>query len=133
MKVSNGISLVGFFLALSGLKAPEVQAIVYPQETVPRTVEGRLARIAGALAECSHGLDGQQLPVLDLLAFGFANRAGGGGFGNVGSRYGGGVGFANRAGPGAFVNARPSWRNGWADGGSFYNRYYPNGAPGWYN
>ena len=115
---------MGFILALTAIASiPEVSQAVESPGQSPLSV--RLNNLNVALQQRANQLpkegktatpNGQS----DLLA-GFANRSGGGGFGNA--RRGG---FANGGG-GTFVNANRG--GGWGDGGGgFLNRNWPNGG-----
>ncbi len=119
MKITTTTGLVGFLLALATLNLPPSEATVNPPtQSAHPTIESRLARLSAAIREQESQLPESTLEQSQnrIIAGGFANRGGGGGFVN---RSGGG-GFVNRGGGGGFVNANP-WRNGWVDGGSFFN------------
>jgi rSAM-associated Gly-rich repeat protein len=109
------ISLSAFTLAPTGAQATTGNS--------PTAVEARLARLSATLQAKA-----AQLPPssphsanADLLA-GWAN--GGGGRGFVNTRRGG---WGDGTGGRGFVNVNP-WRNGWADGGGFWNRPWGNGS-----
>ncbi|HIK17975.1 MAG TPA: rSAM-associated Gly-rich repeat protein [Leptolyngbyaceae cyanobacterium M33_DOE_097] len=125
MNITTYTGLVGFFLALSALHVSEAAAMSYPTAAATdtthssQTVESRLTRLTEAIRQREALLpEGTTTPSEMLIAIGFANGGGGGGFAN---RSGGG-GFANGGGGGGFVNINP-WRNAWANGGGFLNRY----------
>jgi len=132
MEIKTRTSLVGFLIALSALAAP---ATATTTDALPAasgmTIGDRLSRLTSTLQERTTQLN--ELPDTHpalLLARGWAdgNRgdwANGRGRGWAdGSR----ADFANTrvggwgdgSGGGGFANANP-WRNGWADGGGFYN------------
>ncbi len=133
MEIQTRTSLVGFLIALSALAAPAMAATTdaAPAST-PLKIGDRLSRLTNALQDRTTQLDNlpETHPAL-LLARGWAdgNRgdwANGRGRGWADGNRGGGFantrvgGWGDGAGGGSFANANP-WRNGWADGGGFYN------------
>ena len=142
---SRRTGLLGFLLALAALGGSSASAssgaVTSPTANGPAaanppgqpiaapSIESRLSRIAAAIRERESQLPEEaRLPDDQQVAYGFANRVGGGGFvngrggtafRNVHPYYGGYPrGFVN--GGGGFVNARP--------GGSFVNAPYRGGA-----
>jgi rSAM-associated Gly-rich repeat protein len=108
VKISNTTGLVGFLLVISALSIP---ASADAASDRPSTVEARLSRLSATVRERAEQLpESTENPA--LLALGWGDGRGGA-WGNVGG--------------GGFVNSRP-WRNGWADGGSFWNS-----RPAWRN
>ena len=107
-----------FLIALSAFNLP-VDAAIAPDPSLAPTaqtqssIENRLIRISATLKSKESQLPDQasETPVGNLLALGWVNGRGGGG-------------FVNR-------NSGGGWRNGWRDGGGFLNRSWPNG--GWGN
>jgi len=130
MDINNRSSWMGFVIALTALGslASAGQATEVPGAS--SGLEARLANLNTALLQRASTLATENSvprPGPDVVA-GFANRSGGGGFANRGggggfaNRSGGGGSFNNVRGGGGFVNVNP-WRNGWADGGGFVNRW----------
>jgi rSAM-associated Gly-rich repeat protein len=128
---SRRTGLLGFLLALAAAFPAAVPAAAEPPgpAIAAASIESRLSRIAAAIRERESQLPEEaRLPSDQQVAYGFANRVGGGGFvngrggtafRNVHPYYGGYPrGFVN--GGGGFVNARP--------GGSFVNAPYRGGA-----
>lgn len=124
MNIKTQMGWASFLVALSAFNLP-VDAAIAPPAALTSTrptqtsIEGRLNRISATLkAKESQLPKAVETPSEDLVALGWANgRGGGGGF--VNTR---GGGWGDRYGGGGFANVNP-WRNGWRDGGSFYNRY----------
>lgn len=136
MPINNRSSWMAFVLALTAIGAvPEASQALGSSPVSP--LANRLNNLSAALQQRANQLppSGKTTPnsQSDLQA-GFANRSGGGGFGNARrggfANGGGGGGFANvgRGGwadgnaGGSFVNVNNPWRNGWGDGGGFANR-----------
>lgn len=134
MNITTRTGLVGFLLALSALNVPPATAAT--DSTIPEhsiaTIEGRLNRITAAIRERKNQVQGSsEFAMEKLIAIGWADGHGrdwvngrgrgwadGDGKDWVNSRVGGwGDGHG-----GSFANVNP-WRNAWADGGGFYNRY----------
>jgi rSAM-associated Gly-rich repeat protein len=128
VKITTTTGLVGFLIALSALNLSKAEATINQPTTQPAqsTIEQRLSRISALIKEQENQMqDSSDAIDRALMIAGFANRGGGGGFANRGGgggfvNRGGGGGFVNRGGGGGFVNVNP-WRNGWADGGGFFN------------
>jgi rSAM-associated Gly-rich repeat protein len=121
MPISNHTSFVGFLVALSALSVPGVAMATSPDSAPPAavgspaTLEDRLSRLSAALQSRAEQLPAESRPSTgNLIAGGFANGSGGGGWVN-GNR----GGWADGNG-GGFVN-RNAWGNGWGDGGGFAN------------
>ena len=129
MKLYTKSSWVGFLLALSTLNIPIANAT----ENIPLqpTIENRLNRITVTIKQKEEQLQNSSDVEPEHIALGWAD---GKGRGWVDTRRGRGWGDgkkrgwvnANRGGwkdgkGGSFANVNP-WRNGWSDGGSFYNR-----------
>lgn len=114
MDITTRTSLVGFLLALSALSLPDTAAIAAAPTAHP-SIEARLTRLSTALRERANQLPEPSL-VDQNIALGWAD---GSGRDWVNGRGGGGWADGYR---GDWVN-RNNWRNGWADGGGFYNRY----------
>jgi rSAM-associated Gly-rich repeat protein len=115
----NQTSWIGFLITIAALNAPSVEAITtQPSPTNSansNALESRLARLAATLKDKENQVSSaNQLPSPPEVALGWANGSGGRGFANAG-RVGWGDGYR-----GGFANVHP-WRNGWADGGGFYN------------
>lgn len=110
MNISTRTGLVGFLLALAALNAPPATAATQADEiqSPSQTIESRLNRLTDAIRDREIQLNITTPELEQLIAGGFANRSGGGG-------------FVNRSGGGGFINANP-WRDGWRDGGGFWNR-----------
>lgn len=111
MNINTRAGLVGFLLALAALNGQSAKAAtqVDAMQAPKSTIESRLNRLTEMIRNRESQLD-ITTPELDqLIAGGFANRRGGGS-------------FVNRSGGGGFINTHP-WRNGWRDGGGFWNRY----------
>lgn len=149
MTPANSLSWTAFVMTLAALTSTPVFAEhsqapdSSPANANP--IEHRLNRITQTLHATASQLDPEQMSTLSTInsgqggseagggfgnvrgGGGFANAAGAGGFGNAR----GGGGFVNTRGPGwvdgggggAFVNSVSPWRNGWADGSGFINRY----------
>jgi rSAM-associated Gly-rich repeat protein len=117
VNIRNRTGLVGFLLALSTLSLPSATQAATSQA---HSIEARLSRLSSAVRERMNQLpDTTEEP--SLQALGWADGRGSRAW--VNSRVGG---WADGHG-GGFGNARP-WRNGWADGGGFFNS-----RPGWGN
>ncbi len=134
MDFTTRTGLLGFLLALAALNVPPASAAASPAASI----ESRLSRIAAAIRERESSLPASARSGPGaLLAYGFVNGRGpggwantryggaaagpyGGAFGNAHPYYGGGgLGFVN--GGGGFVNARPG-------GGAFANAPYRGGG-----
>ncbi len=109
-------SWVGFLIALSALNIPVAQGASTPKEVNPPSsaLETRLSRIVAALKEKESHLSESESQSNQEIAIGWANGSGRTGFVNT-RRGGWGDGYR-----GGFVNVNP-WRNGWRDGGGFFN------------
>lgn len=117
MNFQNRSGLVGFLLVISALTVPTMAQATGDR---PATVEARLSRLSATVRERVEQLpEPAEDPTLQAL--GWADGRGRAGW--VNSRVGG---WADGHG-GSFGNARP-WRNGWSDGGGFWNS-----RPGWTN
>ena len=123
---STQIGWTAFIVAIASLTSTSAPAIIpenQAQNSQPTGLEGRIARIQSSLQTTA-----EQLPTDSAttdpqkLALGWGNGRGGGTF--VNSRRGG---WGDGRGGGSFVNVNP-WRNGWRDGGGFYNRRWPDGG-----
>ncbi len=126
MAIPSRTGLVALLLILAAFNLPDAQAA---SSTAKHTVAGerptigdRLTRLTTALRERESQVD-VTAPPPELVAIGWGDGRGGRGW--VNSRVGG---WGDGRGP-SFANFNP-WRNGWADGGGFYN-YRPGG--GWLN
>ena len=110
MNITTKTSLVGFLLALSALSATVATAATTEsaQNQSQTTIEGRLTKLTNVLRVRAEQLPESNREIPDQLIAGA--------WGNGGGR--------------GFVNAH-RWRNGWADGGGFYN--YGGGGGGWIN
>ena len=103
MKITTKTGLVGFLLALATLSAPvtNAQGNSIPENSLPATVEARLAALTEALRQRENELPETSKTVPSKIArIAWRNRGGGG--------WRDGGGFAN-------------WRNNWRDGGGFVN------------
>ncbi|MEB3312364.1 MAG: GrrA/OscA1 family cyclophane-containing rSAM-modified RiPP [Snowella sp.] len=128
MNIQTQMSWASFLVALSAFNLPVDAAIAPPASLTAPThsasIEGRLSRISATLKAKESQLPEAtetQAPTEGPIALGWGN----GGRGTfVNSRRGG---WGDRYGGGGFVNVNP-WRNGWRDGGSFWNRGWPNGS-----
>ncbi len=121
VKIPNQLGWMSFVLALSAMgslvKLPQAQATTLSATQYPSALEARLATLSSALHQRATATNADlSRPEHPENLAGFANRSGGGSFGNT-RRGGWGDGRG-----GSFVNRNP-WRNGWRDGGGFYNRY----------
>lgn len=119
MSMNTKMGWTAFLVTLATLCATSAEATVTTAEVPTHTpvVEGRIARINAALKTQAQNAD-----LSGSIARGWAN--GGGGRGFVNTR---GGGWGNGAGSRGFVNVNP-WRNGWADGGGFWNSPWRNGG-----
>lgn len=134
------IGLVSFLLAFAALKVPAAEAhpsmpadsaLPTPeamkieqnpgqnseQNSEPsseRTVESRLSKLTGLIRQREQQLDADPLSADELLAKGFLDGD------DRGWRRSRHSGWADGAHGGDFRNSNP-WRNGWRDGGSFFN------------
>lgn len=109
MKITTNTGLVSFLLALSALNIPTAQAT-----TSQLTITERLNRINSTIKEQEAQLPKMPSEIKDtLIAGGWGNGSGGGGF--VNRR----VGWGDGPGGGGFVNRGGG---GWGDGGGFVNR-----------
>jgi rSAM-associated Gly-rich repeat protein len=79
-----------------------------------QTVESRLSRLTELIREREQQLDADPLSADELLAKGFLDGD------DRGWRRSRHSGWADGAHGGDFRNSNP-WRNGWRDGGSFFN------------
>lgn len=113
MDITTRTSLVGFLLALSTL-SPSSAIATSPSPT-QSTIDARLTRLSTVLQERANQLPDSSLTPDQRIAIGWAD---GSGRDWVNGRGGGWADGHN----GDWVN-RNSWRNGWADGGGFWNRY----------
>ncbi len=129
MNIQTQMSWASFLVALSAFNLPVDAAIAPPasltsptQSSSTSSIESRLSRISTTLkAKESQLSETSETPTEGPIALGWANGSGGR---FVNSRRGG---WGDRYGGGGFVNVNP-WRNGWRDGGSFWNRGWPNGS-----
>ncbi len=118
MKKNKTKSIMGFLLTLSALNAPATNAAHQPNtEPTQVSIEERIANINANIKDREDSLsDSSAIESDPSIVAGWANRSGGGSWVN-GRR----TGWLDGHG-GSFVNRNP-WRNGWRDGGSFWNRY----------
>ena len=117
MKSPSRLTLFSFLLAIATLAPPLATAATHLTEGTedgddPLSIDRRISRVTGALEQRAHDA-GQSLSDSETEGLGaaissFVNRRGGGG-------------FVNRPG-GSFANGRPSWGNGFRNGGGFFNR-----------
>ncbi|MEB3161166.1 MAG: GrrA/OscA1 family cyclophane-containing rSAM-modified RiPP [Synechocystis sp.] len=126
---STQLGWTAFLVAIASVTtstpAPALSAETQPlaPNSQPTGIEGRIARIQSTLKNTA-----DQSPTDSTtsdpqkLALGWGNGRGGGTF--VNSRRGG---WGDGRGGGSFVNVNP-WRNGWRDGGGFFNRRWPDGG-----
>jgi len=132
VKLYTKSSWVGFLLALSTLNIPTANAT--ENNPLQPTVENRLNRITTAIKQKEEKLQNTSNIELDRIALGWADGKGrswadtrkGRGWGDGKNRNwvnGNRVNWKDGNG-GSFANINP-WRNGWSDGGGFYN--YPGG------
>ena len=113
MDITTRTSFVGFLLALSALSVSSATA---PNVLVGQsTIETRLSRLSSVLRERANQLPNTALTPDQRIALGWGD---GRGRDWVNGRGGGGWVDGHR---GDWVDGR-NWRNGWADGGSFWNR-----------
>ncbi|MGD1806697.1 GrrA/OscA1 family cyclophane-containing rSAM-modified RiPP [Dapis sp. BLCC M126] len=145
IKISTKSSWVGFLLALSTLNIPIANAT--ENHPLQPTVENRLNRITQTIREKEEQVQEKSNIEPDSLAIGWRDGKKGRGWVNIGrsgwkngrkgrgwvnisrprwgdGRRGGWVngrrgGWVDGRG-GSFANVNP-WRNGWRDGGGFYN------------
>lgn len=113
MDITTRTSLVGFLLALSALSTPHANAITLPIDR--STIEARLTRLSAIVRERANQLPDSTLTPDQRVALGWAD---GSGRDWVNGRGGGGWADGHS---GDWVNGS-NWRNGWADGGGFWNR-----------
>ncbi len=145
IKFSTKSSWVGFLLALSTLNIPIANAT--ENHLLQPTVENRMNRITQTIRQKEEQVQEISNVEPDRLAIGWRDGRRGRGWVNVGrSGWGngrGGRGWVNISRPrwgdgrrggwvngrrggwvdgtgGSFANVNP-WRNGWGDGGGFYN------------
>lgn len=112
--ITTKMSLMGLLMALSALS---ISAPATATAETPQTIEGRLSRLTIVIRERADQLPAsEQINLEQLVAIGWAD---GNGRDWVNGRRG--SGWADGRG-GSWSNVN-SWRNGWTDGGSFYNRY----------
>lgn len=122
---------MGLLLALSALNMPDATAATSP--IAHPTIEARLTRLSTAIQERASQLPDSERTAVQRVAIGWgdgsgrdwANGRGRGwadGYGDRGWGNTRGGGWADGNG-GGWANANP-WRNGWADGGGFYNYRY---------
>lgn len=148
MKINTYTSLVGFLLTLSALQSgAAIASESNPNLADKPSIESRLDRLSAVLKERTEQAQENVSPeVAALLAGlvdlnqgakrGFANGAGNRGWADGARGRGWADGAGNRgwadtargggwgnAGAGTFVNVNNPWRNGWADGGGFFNTY----------
>ncbi|MFQ4144018.1 GrrA/OscA1 family cyclophane-containing rSAM-modified RiPP [Chlorogloeopsis sp. ULAP02] len=123
MNITNQAGLVGFLLILAtfNVSTATVSSPLSENNQSKQTLEGCLSRITAVIRKREKQLpDAPQSVVDQLVASGWADGRGrnwvNGRVGGWGDGHGGG-----------FANVNP-WRNGWADGGGFYNY-----RPGWVN
>ncbi|MEB3312365.1 MAG: GrrA/OscA1 family cyclophane-containing rSAM-modified RiPP [Snowella sp.] len=118
MNIKTQMGWASFLVALSAFNLPTDAAIPSPTSlSVPSSIESRLSRISETLkAKESQLPQAVETPTDGPIALGWGNGSGGK---FVNTR---GGGWGDRYGGGGFANVNP-WRNGWRDGGSFYNRY----------
>lgn len=126
MEIPSRPGLVALLLILAALNLPDAQATAAMTGTAGAvgtpTIGDRLTRLTATLREREAQVDVTDPPP-ELVAIGWGDGSRGRGW--VNSRVGG---WGDGRGP-SFANFNP-WRNGWADGGGFYN-YRPGG--GWLN
>lgn len=112
MKITTKTSLMGFLITLSAFST---SATTTAATEAPQTIEARLSRLTSVIRERVNQLPAsEQISLEQLVAIGWAD---GSGRDWVNGRRGNG--WADGRG-GSWGNAN-SWRNGWADGGSFHN------------
>jgi rSAM-associated Gly-rich repeat protein len=114
LNITTRTSFVGFLLALSALSVSSAAAPNVPADQ--STIEVRLSRLSNVLRERANHLPDSAVAPDQRIALGWGD---GSGRDWVNGRGGGGWADGYR---GDWVNGR-NWRNGWADGGSFLNRY----------
>ena len=114
MYITTRTSFVSFLLALSALATPSAAAP--PPPIGQSTIEARLSHLSSILRERANQLSDSALTPNQRIALGWGD---GRGRDWVNGRGGGGWADGYR---GDWVDGR-NWRNGWADGGSFWNRY----------
>ena len=116
MKPTSRLTLLSFLLAIATLNLPSATSATHPpaeeDSTGALSVDQRVARVSDALekreqmAEQSL-MEGAPTGIGAEIAS-FLNRRGGGG-------------FLNRGGGGGFINRGGGWRNGFRNGGGFFN------------
>ena len=118
MKKNKTKSIMGFLLTLSALNAPATNAALQANtEPTQVSIEERIANINANIKDREEKLsDSPAIESDPSIVAGWADRSGGGSW--VNARRGG---WADGHG-GGFVNRNP-WRNGWGDGGSFWNSH----------
>jgi rSAM-associated Gly-rich repeat protein len=117
---------MGFVLALAAVgTVPESAPAIASVPATHSTLEHRLANLSAALQQRANqsfpASTPNPEPTPDIIG-GFANGRSGRGFADT-RRGGWGDGRG-----GSFVNVNNPWRNGWRDGGGFYNRRWPDGG-----
>lgn len=113
MYITTRTSFVSFLLVLSALSVSGAAAPNIP--VGQSTIEARLSRLSNVLRERANQLPDSALTD-QRIALGWGD---GRGRDWVNGRGGGGWADGYR---GDWVDGR-NWRNGWADGGGFWNRY----------
>lgn len=116
MNIKTQMGWASFLVALSAFNLP-IDATIAPQfsptATTQSSIENRLTQISATLKAKASQLpdNASEMPGNANLALGWANAGGGGG----GS-------FVNLNRGSGWRNGGGGWRNGWSDGGSFFNR-----------
>ncbi|MFN9174610.1 MAG: GrrA/OscA1 family cyclophane-containing rSAM-modified RiPP [Synechocystis sp.] len=122
---STQIGWTAFLVAIASLTTTSASAVNNETSAVTEKVniETRIARIQSTVKTTAENLPQESFPkTAQELAIGWGNARGGGSF--VNSRRGG---WGDGRGGGSFGNINP-WRNGWRDGGGFFNRRWPDGG-----
>jgi rSAM-associated Gly-rich repeat protein len=126
---STQLGWTAFLVAIASLTTSSASAVTSavnsegPEVTEKASIEARIARIQSTVKTTADTLPQDRFPkTTQELAIGWGNARGGGGF--VNSRRGG---WGDGRGGGSFGNINP-WRNGWRDGGGFFNRRWPDGG-----
>lgn len=115
MKITTKTSLMVFLIALSAISTSTTATAA--TDAAPKTIEERLSRLTTVIRERADQLPiSEQINLEQFVAIGWAD---GSGRDWVNGR---GGGWADGRGGSGWANVN-TWRNGWADGGSFYNRY----------
>ena len=122
---STQIGWTTFLVAIASLTGSPASALTNQTQphNQPAGIEGRIARIQSTLKTTAENIPPDATSKPEKIALGWGNGRGGGGT-FVNSRRGG---WGDGRGGAGFVNVNP-WRNGWRDGGGFYNRRWPDGG-----